>query len=201
MNKFAAGSIRFWLGLVLMTSGLCKLTGGNFPQLVGPPFLEKELAAHGLGLYARFVAFSQVGVGFLLLSKRFATLGAVMSFPILLNILVVVISLQWRGTPYVVAFLLACNGFLFYYDFHKLKFLFTDDATPLWAIPVQRKNPKLDIANLCALAIIAIGASLWKYSEKTAYFLINTGVVVVAVLGVFTLISQWRKQPKWVVCG
>ncbi|MCU0352248.1 MAG: hypothetical protein MUD08_00695 [Cytophagales bacterium] len=201
MSKFAAGSIRFWLGLILMTSGLCKLTDGNFPQLIGPPFLEKELAAHGLGLYARFVAFSQVGVGFLLLSKRFATLGAVMSFPILLNILVVVISLQWRGTPYVVAFLLACNAFLFYHDFHKLKFIFTDEAAPLQTLPVRRKNPKLDIANLCALAIIVTGASLWRYSEKTAYFLINTGVGALAVLGIFAVFLQWRKQSKWVVCG
>lgn len=51
------------------------------------------------------MAWSQV-LGALLLSQRFATLGAVMLVPMLANILVITISLQWRGTPYVNAVLL-----------------------------------------------------------------------------------------------
>jgi hypothetical protein len=94
--------------------------GHAFPGIIGPVWLEDELVKYGLGLFARFVAFGQVIVGFLLLTLRFSTLGAVMLVPIVLNILMVTISLQWRGTPYVVAFFLLSNIFVLAVDYQKL---------------------------------------------------------------------------------
>jgi hypothetical protein len=66
------------------------------------------------------VAYSQVTIGFLLLSKRFATIGAVMLVPLISNILVVTISLGWRGTPYANSFLLFLNLVLLWSDREKL---------------------------------------------------------------------------------
>ncbi|MBK8965567.1 MAG: hypothetical protein IPM36_02590 [Lewinellaceae bacterium] len=109
------------LGLVFFTSGMAKLYAGHaFPGIIGPVWLEDELAKFGLGLFARFVATGQVLVGFLLLTLRFSTLGAVMLVPVVLNILVVTISLEWRGTPWVVAFFLASNLFVLAVDYRKL---------------------------------------------------------------------------------
>lgn len=109
------------LGLIFFTSGMAKLYADHaFPGIIGPVWLEDELAKYGLGLFARFVATGQVIVGFLLLTMRFSTLGAVMLVPMVLNILVVTISLQWRGTPWVLAFFLASNMFVLAVDYRKL---------------------------------------------------------------------------------
>ena len=121
MLKFLVISTRVFLGLVFFSSGLAKLTHGITPGLIGPVWLEERLAQYNLGLWAQFVAWSQVLIGALLLSQRFATLGAVMLVPMLANILVVTISLQWRGTPYVNAVLLAMNLFLLWADRERLK--------------------------------------------------------------------------------
>ena len=71
----------------------------RFPGIIGPVWLETELSKYGLDVYARFIAFSQIITGLLLLTQRFATLGAIMLLPMLLNIWMVTISLQWSGTP------------------------------------------------------------------------------------------------------
>lgn len=121
MKKFLVISTRVFLGLIFFSSGLAKLTHGITPGIIGPVWLEERLAQYSLGLWAQFVAWSQVVIGALLLSQRFATLGAVMLVPMLANILVVTISLQWRGTPYVNAVLLAMNLFLLWADRERLK--------------------------------------------------------------------------------
>ena len=119
--RFLVLATRVFLGLIFFSSGLAELTHGLTPGLIGPVWLEERLAVYGLGLWAQFVAWSQVLIGALLLSQRFATLGAVMLVPMLTNILVVTISLQWRGTPYVNGVLLAMNVFLLWADRERLK--------------------------------------------------------------------------------
>lgn len=120
MQKLLVIGTRVFLGLIFFSSGLGKLTHGLTPGLIGPVWLEERMAQYGLGLWAQFVAVSQVVIGALLLSQRFATLGAVMLVPMLANILVITISLQWRGTPYVNAVLLAMNLFLLWADRQRL---------------------------------------------------------------------------------
>jgi uncharacterized membrane protein YphA (DoxX/SURF4 family) len=134
MSRFLVIATRIFLGLIFFSSGLAKLTHGLTPGLIGPVWLEERLAQYGLGLWAQFVACSQVLIGALLLSRRFATLGAVMLVPMLANILVVTISLQWRGTPYVNAVLLAMNLFLLWADRARL--------APLVLRPEPRRTVK-----------------------------------------------------------
>jgi uncharacterized membrane protein YphA (DoxX/SURF4 family) len=109
--RLAITGTRLFLGLIFFTAGMAKLTQ-NFPGLIGPVWLEERLEVYHLGLYARFIAWSQVLIGLLLFTQRFATLGAIMLFPMITNILMVTISLGWRGTPYVNAFLLLLNVIL-----------------------------------------------------------------------------------------
>ena len=129
MKRFVIIAIRVFLGLIFFSSGLAKLTHGLTPGLIGPVWLEERLAPYGLGLWVKFVACSQVLIGALLLSQRFATLGAVMLVPMLANILVITISLQWRGTPYVNGVLLAMNLFLLWADRKRLEPLVRFPAT------------------------------------------------------------------------
>ena len=102
--------LAFFLGLIFMMAGIEKLTG--LPDIIGPDYLIEELGKYNLRFFGQFIAYSQLVIGFLLINNRFRLLGSIMLFPMLLNILVVTISLEWRGTPFVVAFLLLIIGLL-----------------------------------------------------------------------------------------
>ncbi|PRY10133.1 DoxX-like protein [Pontibacter ummariensis] len=121
--------IRIFLGYIFLSAGVCKLTHGNFGQMIGPPWLEERLAAYGLGLFAQVVALSQVVCGALLLSQRFSLLGAVMLVPMNVAILAVTVSQQWAGTPGINAALLLLNLSLLAMEHPKFRFLLQADKT------------------------------------------------------------------------
>jgi hypothetical protein len=158
--------LRLFLGFIFLTAGMGKLTHGHFPGFIGPIQLEDELAKHHLGLYGRFIALSQVGIGWLLLSQRFALLGSIMLVPMLANILMVTIALEWRGTPYVNGFLLTLNLGLLWLDRARLVCLLdrdSQDSAPLEAgAPAWGAPEWLWLAGAAAvLAGGALGRSWW----------------------------------------
>ena len=186
-------SVRIFLGLIFFTAGMSKLM--PFPGLIGPPWLEQELAPYGLALFARFVAFSQILVGLLLLTKRFATLGAVMLFPLLLSILVVTISLNWTGTPYVNAFLLLLNISLLAADYHRLKFIFTDDVQSLKSIRIKRQHVRHDLIWLAAVAVFFMGLLSINYTPGHKILLWMGGLAFIG-LGIMNAFYKLRKKKK-----
>ena len=121
--------IRLFLGYIFFSAGVCKLTQGQFGQLIGPPWLEETLAKHGLGLFAQVVAVSQVVCGSLLMSQRFSVLGALMLVPMNVAILAVTVSMNWTGTPYINAIFLALNIILLFLERQKFMFLFKPNTT------------------------------------------------------------------------
>lgn len=121
--------VRVFLGYVFFSAGICKLTHGNFGQLIGPPWLEERLAQYGLGLFAQVVAVSQVVCGTLLLSQRFSLLGAIMLIPMNVAILAVTVSQQWVGTPAVNVVFLLLNLTLPALEHRKFHFLLQADRS------------------------------------------------------------------------
>ncbi|MBC6368852.1 hypothetical protein [Algoriphagus sp. AK58] len=113
MKSFFTQSVSAFLGFTLWGAGMVKLYAGHrFIGWIGPPWLVEQLEKYDLGLYAEFIAVSQIVIGFMLLTTRFKLLGGIMLVPMLLNILMVTISQNWTGTPYVITVLLGMNAFL-----------------------------------------------------------------------------------------
>ncbi|MDF7816856.1 hypothetical protein P1X15_04580 [Runella sp. MFBS21] len=123
--------IRLFLGYLFTSSGLCKLTEGQFGQLIGPPLLIQQLTPHGLRTFGFFVAISQVLAGALVLSQRYSLLGLIMLIPMNLGILMVTISQQWQGTPYVDAVFTLLNILALLYEWNSLKFFIFPEQKPL----------------------------------------------------------------------
>ena len=168
--------IRICLGLIFFSSGMAKLFAEHkFPGVIGPVWLEEELSRFGLALYARFVAYAQVIIGFLLLTQRFATLGALMLFPMILNILMVTVSLEWKGTPWVNLALLAMNLVLLIGDYHRIKFLFSDEPAKLKKIDADRNFPFHDLVFLIGMFMVMITPFISRVSHFLAYFLVVLG--------------------------
>ncbi len=182
--------IRVFLGLIFFTAGMSKLYFEHqFPGIIGPVWLEERLAEHDLGLYARFIAGSQIMAGLLLFTQRFATLGALLTFPIILNIFVVTVSMGWQGTPYVNFFLLSLNAWLLAYDYHKFKFILTDKVEPLKPIKLERKKPKADGVWALSVVLIILSVPLSYLNTPAAWAVCGAGVVAIFA-------NQWMSQKK-----
>lgn len=142
--------VRIFLGLIFLTSGMGKVWAGHkFPGVIGPVWLADRLAPYQLGFFAQFIAYSQMVIGFLLLSRSWTTVGAIACVPLITCILMVTISLAWRGTPYVNGFLLALNLYLLWHDREKLRGLLGSvDARWIGALVLIGSAPRLSYENL-----------------------------------------------------
>jgi hypothetical protein len=184
-------SIRFFLGFVLFGAGLVRFTTAF--GLIGPQWLITELSKYGLGFYAQFISFSEIVIGYLLMTNRFGTLGAVMSMPMFANILAVVVSLNWQGTPYVVFSLLVLNIIILLYDWHKLKFILTDDVEPLKKIPIGRTDIKLDALYGVVFLFFILAIIVANYNKKIGDYISIFGYISVFSLWLYSRLQNRKK--------
>jgi uncharacterized membrane protein YphA (DoxX/SURF4 family) len=116
---------RVLLALGFLPSGLTKVVGNRFTQLgvdnsVGF-FFE---ALYRSGFYWNFIGAAQLLAALLLLIPRTATLGALVYFPIILNIFIITVAMHFTGTPFITGLMLLANIDLLCWDYDKLKCLF-----------------------------------------------------------------------------
>lgn len=140
MKRIFPNLISIFLGFTFWGAGMSKLYAGyQFIGWIGPRWLVERLAEYGLGLFAQFIALSQIVIGFMLLTTRFKLMGGIMLVPMLVNILMVTISQNWAGTPYVLGVLLIMNAAVLwsYRDFAKPLLNETFSATPSRTQPIR----------------------------------------------------------------
>src|SRR5918997_4037764 len=93
---------RVALALGFLPSGLTKVLGNRFTVLgVDNPVGFFFEALYRSGFYWNFLGLCQLAAALLLLVPRTATLGALLYFPVVLNIFVLTVSMGFRGTPVV----------------------------------------------------------------------------------------------------
>ncbi|WP_133274544.1 hypothetical protein [Hymenobacter radiodurans] len=178
--------VRLWrvglmvfLGATFFTSGMAKLYAGHhFPGWIGPVWLIEKLQAYQLGMYAAFIALSQVITGFLLLTRRFWLLGAIALMPMLLNILLITISQQWAGTPYVIGVLLLMNIALLLSEYRRLRVLWTDEPYA----PRLGSQPRRTVAGhlLWTLGLVLVVAAIFVSYQalSLSYWLVGSGLIL-----------------------
>ncbi|MBC7935752.1 MAG: DoxX family membrane protein [Rhizobacter sp.] len=123
---------RYLIGFAFIPSGLKKIMGVRFTQIpVDNPIGFFFEALYRSGMYWNFIGWAQVLAALLLMTQRFATLGAVFFFFIVSNIWVITISLGFTGTWVITSLMLLAVAMLLTWDFHKLKYIFyADNYTP-----------------------------------------------------------------------
>lgn len=178
-------AVKFSLGLIFFLGGLSKLM--TVPNFMGPVWLEEELAKHELGLFARFIAVVQIATGTLLLTRRFALIGAIMLSPMLLNMLVITLSLHWKGTPYVIAFFLVLNLLLLFDEFPRLKALISEDRNTLDSVSIRRTNTKADVLVLGGCTLLVLGSLLFRNSAVSGWILVTSGALFSSIGALYKL--------------
>ncbi|MCI0750718.1 MAG: hypothetical protein L0Y35_02675 [Flammeovirgaceae bacterium] len=78
------------------------------------------------GLYWKFIGWTQILAGILLMTQRFAKLGALIFFGLILNIFIITISYEFKGTPVVTGFMLLATSYLLVWDIRTFLLLVTD---------------------------------------------------------------------------
>lgn len=115
-------TIKILLFLGFLPSGLKKLLGERFTILgVDTPVGFFFEALYRTGFYWNFLGFVQLIAGVLLLIPRSSFFGALLYLPIITNIFIIVTSMHFKGTPYVVGLMLLGNLYLIFWDYKKLK--------------------------------------------------------------------------------
>lgn len=115
---------RILLALGFTPSGITKVLGNRFTVLdLDNPVGFFFEAMYRTGFYWRFIGLCQLAAALLLLIPRTATIGALVYFPLILNIFVITVALDFRGTPLITGLMLLANIYLLCWDYDKLKHL------------------------------------------------------------------------------
>ncbi|RYY69540.1 MAG: DoxX family protein [Chitinophagaceae bacterium] len=102
--------------------------GERFTQLpVDSPIGFFFEAMYRSGFYWNFLGWAQVLAAFLLMTQRFATLGAIFFFFIISNIWIITISLGFSGTWIITSLMLLAVLLLLVWDYQKLKYILYAD--------------------------------------------------------------------------
>jgi len=113
---------RILLFLAFLPSGLKKVLGERFTILsIETPVGFFFEGLYRTGFYWNFLGFMQLFVGVLLLIPRTTFFGAILYLPIIINIFIIVVSMNFKGTPIIVGGMLLANLYLLFWDYKKLK--------------------------------------------------------------------------------
>ncbi|WP_294283309.1 DoxX family membrane protein [uncultured Chryseobacterium sp.] len=137
LNQWIIIHLRYLVGFAFFPSGLIKMTGERFTRIsVDDPIGYFFEALYQSGFYWNFLGTAQVLAGLLLVTQRFATLGALFFLAILTNIWIITLSLSFGGTSVITSLMMIAVLILVIWDRHKLLPLVSyNKAVPVKAYP------------------------------------------------------------------
>jgi hypothetical protein len=131
-NIFAQLAIiytKYLLGSGFVFASIVKIRGQRFTTESGEnePFgtaFHYFETMYRTGIYWQFIGWGQLIAGMLLMTQRYSKLGAVANFPIILNVFVITISMDFNYTPVITGLMLFANLVLLVWHWDELKILF-----------------------------------------------------------------------------
>ncbi|TPG67644.1 hypothetical protein [Hymenobacter nivis] len=183
---------RYLLGGAFVFASIIKLKGHRFTRLSGAAepihsawhFFE---TLYKSGLYWQFLGAAQCLAGFLLLTQRFATLGALLFLPIIANVFVITLSYEFGGTPVITGLMLLANALLLAWDWPTLRGLVGRPALPL--VP----GPQARLWEAVGWALFAFTAG-YRYYTDAYNFLLWAGVCT--AVGALGLLAAWYLRRR-----
>lgn len=118
--------LRYLIGGAFVFASLIKIKGHRFTAADGSG-APVHSAAHFFetlyqsGLYWQFIGVGQLVAGLLLLSQRYARLGAVLFLPIIANVFVITLSYDFGYTPVITGLMLLGNLLLVGWEWPALR--------------------------------------------------------------------------------
>ena len=178
--------LRYLIGFSFIFASLVKIQGLRFTAESGAEnpinsawhFFE---TLYESGIYWRFLGVTQFITGSLLITQRFAKLGAILFLPIIANIFVITISYDFRGTPIITGLMLISTLFLIFWDWDSLKVLF--NKTPTNSRRKRLENDNLWMYLGILFLIITVITKLFIFNEYIVFaFLLMTLIAFMGLI-------------------
>lgn len=166
---------RVALAAGFLPSGFVKIMGERFTALSNNHPMGQYLEAlHHTGYYYTFIGIFQVTAALLLLIPRTAVLGALLYFPIILNICILSLAVRFDGSLLSSPLMVLANLYLLFWYYDKLKYILPFNRTP------EELQPKI-ISNKFPwafffgsfLAVVAVVATLVTVFDLKPYNTLN----------------------------
>jgi hypothetical protein len=164
---------RIALAAGFLAGGMVKIVGERFASglSVNHPMGHYLEALHHTGYYYTFIGVLQVAAAILLLIPKTVLLGALIYFPIILNICILSFAVRFDGSLFTSPLMAISNLFLLCWHYDRLKFVlpFKHPAIDA-AIPKQErisnKFPVLFFAGVVATVIFFLYTAANLYDIK-----------------------------------
>ncbi len=141
------------------------------------------------GIYWKFIGLSQLLAGLLLMTQRYAKLGALINFPIILNIFVITISYEFRGTPIITGMMLLANLMLLIWDRNTFGVLLNQ-------APILETKHRLEHDNLWAILGLILFSFTFIYRMAFVKYDLVIWLGVCVLISTAGLIVALRKDYK-----
>lgn len=156
---------RIALALGFLPSGMQKVLGYRFTSLaVNHPMGNYLEALFHTGYYHTFIGVMQVLAAVLLLIPRTALLGALIYFPIILNICILSLSVRFDGSLISSPLMVMASLYLICWDYDRLKLILFPDKDK-WRIPKTELSNKFP----------------WRFFTAVFTIMLFTGVLLLNI--------------------
>ncbi len=185
---------RYLIGAAFVFASVVKIQGKRFTTIDGinEPINSAWHMFETLyqsGLWWKVMGLGQLIAGLLLMTQRYAKLGALMFLPIISNVFVITLSYDFRGTPIITGLMLVANIMLVLWDWDELKVLV--NKTPVMPQPNRFENMRIwEITGLALFLFTAI------YRAGVTGYNIFLWVTVCLAIGIIGLLIGLYKYNK-----
>jgi hypothetical protein len=185
---------RYLIGAAFVFASVVKLQGQRFTTMDGinEPINSAWHMFETLyqsGLWWKFMGLGQIIAGLLLMTQRYAKLGALMFLPIIANVFIFTLSYDFRGTPIITGLMLVANIMLVFWDWDELKILV--NKTPVIHPPNRFENLRVwEVTGLALFLFTVI------YRAGVTGYNILVWVVVCAAIGLAGLVFGLYKYKR-----
>jgi hypothetical protein len=185
---------RYLLGGAFVFASLIKIKGHRFTSYSGE-LAPIHSAAHFFetlyqsGIYWQFLGVGQLVAGFLLMTQRYALLGALLFMPIVANVFVITISYDFGFTFLITGSMLGATLGLLVWDWDRLRVIVNLPAAaapPNWLLA----SPSWEI----------VGAALFAYTFAYRLFVDHYNFLLwfgcCVLIGAGGLLAAWRRSQR-----
>ena len=161
---------RITLAYAFIVAGLTKIFGERFASGLSNkhPMGAYLEALHHTGYYYTFIGIAQVLAGLLILLPATVTLGALLYFPIIVNIWLLSYAVRFEGSIVTSPLMVLANLFLLFWNYDRIKYLFplksnTHEAAGKSIQKSDNKVPYLFFMGVIAVVILTISVARFGF--------------------------------------
>lgn len=194
--------LRYLIGFAFVFASIVKIKGERFTTLpTDTPVGYFFEAMYQSGFYWKFLGWSQLIAGVLMMTQRFSTIGALIFFPIILNITLITHSVNFgTGTPTVTTLMLLGTVYLLLWDYSKWIILFKQDhhiKLDLTQFPEDRfMTHKAWVLAGVAFVVLTIAPNFFSLQQHSALPVIWVSSLLLTGIAVFVYMMLNLKKFK-----